>query len=67
MEQRADQSGESSGLFRLIEPGGAIHPGFGNTSGPPFPIQASMQIRMMQIEIHHQFNCKFQQKGKGNV
>jgi len=44
-----------------------IHPGFGNTSGPPFPIQANRQIQMIRIEIHHQFNCCFRQEEKGNV
>jgi len=67
MEQGSDQSGESLAWFRLIEPGGMIHPGFGNTSGPSFPIQANRQIQMMRIEIHHQFNRWFRQKGKDSI
>ena len=67
MAQGSNQSGESLACFRFIESGGMIHSGFGNTSGPPFPIQANRQIRMIRIEIHHQFNCCFRQKGMGNV
>ncbi len=44
-----------------------IHSGFGCTSGPPFPIQANRQIRMMRIEIHHGSPGCFKQRGKGNV
>ena len=67
MEQGSDQPRESVAWFRFIEPGGTIHFGFGDTSGPTFPIQTSRQIQMKPIEIHHQFSCCFRQRGKGNV
>ncbi|MDE2674130.1 MAG: hypothetical protein OXH65_03375 [Paracoccaceae bacterium] len=51
----------------FIKPRGIIPSGSGSTSSSPFPFQPDRQSAFDPVEIHHQFNCCFRQKGKGNV
>ena len=56
------------GLIRIhYQANKQIHFCFVNTSNPLFLIQANKQIQVIQIEIHHHFNCCFKQKGANNI